>query len=75
MILHPPYSPDLAPADFFLFPKAKGLLAGTKIQESGVKNAWQVVSRIKPSEYSKAFDKWLEIADKWVRVQGNYVEK
>ena len=26
---HPPYSPDLAPSDFFLFPKLKGVLKGT----------------------------------------------
>ena len=27
---HPPYSPDLAPCDFFLFPKLKAFLAGRK---------------------------------------------
>jgi histone-lysine N-methyltransferase SETMAR len=27
-LLHPPYSPDLAPADFFLFPKMKTQLKG-----------------------------------------------
>ncbi len=25
---HPPYSPDLAPCDFFLFPKLKGIIKG-----------------------------------------------
>ena len=25
---HPAYSPDLAPSDFFLFPKIKGILKG-----------------------------------------------
>ena len=29
---HPPYSPDLAPCDFFLFPKLKVFLAGRKYQ-------------------------------------------
>ena len=29
---HPPYSPDLAPCDFFLFPKLKAFLAGQKYQ-------------------------------------------
>jgi hypothetical protein len=28
---HPPYSPDLAPCDFFLFPKLKKCPEGTKI--------------------------------------------
>jgi hypothetical protein len=29
---HPPYSPDLAPADFFLFPKLKTTLKGRHFQ-------------------------------------------
>ena len=29
---HPPYSPDLTPCDFFLFPKSKAFLAGRKYQ-------------------------------------------
>jgi len=29
---HPPYSPDLAPCDFYLFPKVKSALKGTKFQ-------------------------------------------
>ena len=29
---HPPYSPDLVPCDFFLFPKLKAFLAGRKYQ-------------------------------------------
>jgi transposase len=31
---HPPYSPDLAPADFFLFPKLKTTLKGRRFQTS-----------------------------------------
>jgi hypothetical protein len=29
---HPPYSPDLAPCDFFLFPKIKSALKGTRFE-------------------------------------------
>jgi histone-lysine N-methyltransferase SETMAR len=29
---HPPYSPDLAPADFFLFPKLKSTLKGRRFE-------------------------------------------
>jgi histone-lysine N-methyltransferase SETMAR len=28
LLEHPPYSPDLAPSDFYLFPKLKIILAG-----------------------------------------------
>ena len=27
---HPPYSPDLSPRDFFLFPRLKKMLSGNK---------------------------------------------
>jgi len=30
VVPHPPYSPDLAPADFFLFPKIKTILKGRR---------------------------------------------
>ena len=29
---HPPYSPDLAPCDIFLFPKINSALKGTKFE-------------------------------------------
>jgi transposase len=32
VVPQPPYSPDLAPADFFLFPKLKSSLKGRRFQ-------------------------------------------
>ena len=32
LIEHPPYSPDLAPSDFHLFPKLKTSISGTHFQ-------------------------------------------
>ncbi|KAL4153743.1 hypothetical protein QTP88_001576 [Uroleucon formosanum] len=32
VLQHPPYSPDIAPCDFFLFPKIKSFLKGTHFQ-------------------------------------------
>ena len=29
---HPPYSPDMAPSDFYLFPKLKSYLRGTQYE-------------------------------------------
>ena len=31
---HPPYSPDLSPCDFFLFPRLKKMLSGNKYTSS-----------------------------------------
>ena len=36
LLEHPPYSPDLPPAYFFLFPKVKEALAGNTIASDGV---------------------------------------
>ena len=33
LLEQPPYSPDLAPCDFFLFPKLKGVIKGTRFQD------------------------------------------
>jgi len=73
---HPPYSPDLAPADFFLFPKVKELLAGKTIAASDVKKEWEGVTRtIGVDEYAAAFRRWLERSEKCIRIAGDYVEK
>ena len=34
LLPHPPYSPDLAPCDFFLFPNLKKSLAGQKCESN-----------------------------------------
>jgi len=34
MLEHPPYSPDLAPSDFSLFPKLKFFLAGQRFSSN-----------------------------------------
>jgi histone-lysine N-methyltransferase SETMAR len=34
LLEHPPYSPDLAPSDFHLFPKLKTFLAGQRISSN-----------------------------------------
>ena len=33
MLVQPPYSPDLALCDFFLFPKLKGVIKGTHFED------------------------------------------
>jgi len=34
LLKHPPYSPDLAPSDFYLFPKLKLFLAGQRFSSN-----------------------------------------
>jgi hypothetical protein len=41
---HPPYLPDLAPADFFLLRKVKEGLACQSLDQGSIKNAWEGVT-------------------------------
>ncbi len=73
---HPPYSPDLAPADFFLFPLVKDKLAGRTLAASKIKTAWDGVTATIPKEaFAAAFRRWFERCKKCVAIEGNYVEK
>ena len=75
-LAHPPYSPDLAPADFFLFPHVKEQLAGLTLTADGVKTAWDgVVGKISKEAFAAAFRRWYERCEKCIQLEGNYVEK
>ena len=57
IVLHPPYSPDLASANFFLFPKLKTTLKGCHIQtiEEIKENATRELRTITESAFQEAF--------------------
>jgi hypothetical protein len=46
IIEHPPYLPDLALADFFLFPSVKRELAGKTLTEETLNKEWEGAVRI-----------------------------
>ena len=76
LLEHPPYSPDLAPADFFLFLKLKMELAGLTLSKETFKREWEGVCRtLSKDDFATAFSKWIERCKKCVRLQGNYVKK
>ena len=58
---HPPYSPDLAPCDFFLLPKLKAFLAGRKYQSRQALGSaiHQYLITVPKSVYRDAFKKWI----------------
>ena len=76
VVPHPPYSPDLAPADYFLFPTIKRELGGVSISGDSVKVEWErACGRVPSDTFAAAFDRWIERLKKCVKVGGNYVEK
>ncbi len=76
MINHPPYSPDLAPCDFFIFPRMKNGLRGHKFRNvADLQVAVRHTLRaIPPQDYSEAIRsmpiRWM----KCISAQGEYFE-
>ena len=72
----PPYSSDLAPYDFFLFPKLKGVIKGTRFPEvEAIQRAVRTELQRIPGESSqKCMEGWRRRMGKCVRVEGDYFE-
>lgn len=73
---HPPYSPDLAPADFFLFPKMKLRLKGRRFGSIGEiqRESQSVLDTLTVEDFQTAFGEWQKRWDRCVSSQGNYFE-
>lgn len=74
---HPPYSPDLAPSDFYLFPNLKKFLAGKRFTSN--EDAITVVNHYFEGLEENYFNQGIELLDKrWtkcIEVSGDYIEK
>ena len=70
---HPPYSPDLAPCDFWLFPKLRGCRYETieEMKEAVTK----VIDTFTQEDFDGAFQKLLERFNKCIAAGGYYFEK
>jgi histone-lysine N-methyltransferase SETMAR len=76
VIPHPPYFPDLAPSDFFLFLKMnlkpKGRRFGT-IEE--IQGEWQrVLDSLRDKDFQEVFQKWRRGWDRCLHAGSNYFE-
>ena len=70
------YSPDLAPCDFFLFPRLKKVLKGHWFEatENNKRNSTKTLLHILKEEFAKYFQEWQQRWAKCVVAEGNYVE-
>ena len=68
----PPYSPDLAPCDFWLFPKLRGYRYETieEMKEAVTK----FIDMLAQEDFHGAFQKLLELYNKCIAVGGDYFE-
>jgi len=77
IILHPPYSPDVAPSDFHLFPDLKKHLGGTHFAD-GEQLKEEVLSYLHGLAgefYDQGIKKMVHRMQKCIEVNGDYVEK
>jgi [histone H3]-lysine36 N-dimethyltransferase SETMAR len=71
---HPPYSPDLAPSDFWLFNYIKDRLDSHSDAESLNKQITRIANSIPIKEYRKTFEKWVERMELCIKAEGDYFE-
>ena len=72
MVSQLPYSPDLAPSDFWLFPKLRGSRYETieEMKEAVTK----VIDILTEEDFHEAFQKLLERYNKCIAAGGDYFE-
>ena len=73
---HPPYSPDLAPWDFCLFPKLKEKLRGCRYEtiEEMKETVTKVIDTLTQEDFHSTLQKLLERYNKWIAAGGDYFE-
>jgi hypothetical protein len=76
VVSHPPYSPNLAPADFFLFPKLKTTLKGRRFQttEEIQESAIRELPAITENAFQEAFQQWKKRWERCIASRGDYYE-
>jgi transposase len=72
-----PYSPDMAPCDFWLFPKLKRPLKGSRFdsREDIMRNATKELRSLPEEAFQKCFQQWKERCAKCVESQGAYFKR
>ena len=72
----PPYSLDLSPCDFFLFPKLKFYLKGRHFGtvENTEKAVTDQLKAILVSDFQRCYEEWEQCLRRSVASQGNYFE-
>jgi histone-lysine N-methyltransferase SETMAR len=74
---HPPYSLDLAPCDFFLFPRLKKILKGKRFEfdEELQKATAAALRSITNNGFQEAYEAWIKRWKKCIYFKGEHFEK
>ena len=75
-LTHPPYTPDLAPSDYHLFPDLKKHLGGTHFSTGDeVKDVLRYLRSAAGEFYDSGVKKVVHDMQKCIDLNGDYVEK
>jgi hypothetical protein len=76
VVQQPPYSPDMAPCDFWLFPQLNTVFKGKRFEDIDAikKNASSKLNTIPEDSFRKCFQQWQDRWQKCVSSQGEYFE-
>ena len=73
----PPYSPNLAPCDFFLFPSLKTKLQVIRFEtsEAVLKKSEAILKDLTKNGLHHVFEEWQQRSKKCIQLGGEYFEK
>lgn len=76
VVPQPPYSPDLSPCDFFLFPRLKNHLKGRHFGtlDNIQKSVTDELKGIPAEAFQHCYEQWKQRLRRCVAAQGNYFE-
>ena len=76
VIDYPPYSPDISPYDYFLFPKLKTAMKGAFYDDvPTIQSAvTQVLKNSPKTEFKKSMDKLVDRSKRFIDLNGSYFE-
>jgi len=76
IVPQPPYSPDLSPCDFFLFPRLKNYLKGCRFctLDSIQKSVTDELKGIPTEAFQHCYEQWKQRLRRCVAAQWNYFE-
>ena len=77
LLSHHPYSPDLAPCDFFLFPHVKKQLRGTRYDspQDAIRAFTRAIDSVDKVTWSEVRKSWFQLMARCIEAQGGYFEK
>ena len=77
LVAHPPYSPDLAPSDYYLFPNLKQWLQGKRFRsnEEVIAETEAYFEGLDVLYYRKGIEILENRYTKCIALEGNYVEE